>query len=682
MLYSRPASSSKQLSSARGLATSLVCAVLLGACGGGGENDDAGASTTNVVTTVDMTMGTTGTSPNPTETGDPFPGCDGIDIAQDGVLDLDIAVLEYVVVTGSIRVNGGALPDADGSRGAIVFETTPAKGPPSVFTYTLDSAGAEDYSLVLPAGSVTVRYLPDAGLCAASPEGPLPCTGGVLIPTVNILADGVLDLDIPAVTVSGKVTQNGAVMPDDVGDRGHIEFVGAAGELVATAGFEAAGPVTYAVALFPGTYDVSFAGNAALCSEGAAKVPCNRGELQHGVALQASGVLDLDVSKVDVTGVVTVNGAVVPDGTGDRGAIRLRPAAVEGGGEILSQPFGATGPVDYALSVVAGSYVVELAANPAQCNGEPPVTPCVGGIVVATVKLVASGVLDVDVPMIEVSGKVTLGGAALPDAAGDRGSLLFTRGAAEGVPVALGAADPVDYVLGLIPGSYTISYVANSALCDGIDAPAVPCTGGPLQTLKLTATGVLDVDIPAVKVSGAITLNGAALQSQPASRGSLLFANGAGSAVGVSLGSDGPVDYALTVLPGDYGVSYVADGACMGAPDNFMPCGGGGLLAGIGLAMDGVLDLDIPKIAISGAITYGAAPLPDLQESRGTIRWSRLDNSGALAIDLGADGSVQYDVPLMPGRWIIEHGANPELCADGAPNFPCTDQVIHGCSAP
>ena len=67
-------------------------------------------------------------------------------------------------------------------------------GLPGAFTHTLGSAGAEDYSLVLPAGVVAVRYVPDADLCAASPEGPLPCTGGVLLAGVNIVDDGVLDL--------------------------------------------------------------------------------------------------------------------------------------------------------------------------------------------------------------------------------------------------------------------------------------------------------------------------------------------------------------------------------------------------------------------------------------------------------------------------------------------------------
>lgn len=658
------------------------------ACGGGAADEagDSGSTTVGLttadLTTADLTTGDGPTDSTPTEAGEPFPGCDGLDLEQDGALDLDIVAIDYVSVSGAIRVNGGALPDANGTRGAIVFETTPPVGLPGAFTHTLGSAGAEDYSLVLPAGVVAVRYVPDADLCAASPEGPLPCTGGVLLAGVNIVDDGVLDLDIPSVLVTGKVTQNGAALPDEAGDRGHIEFTRATGELMATEGFGATGAASYAAALFPGTYDVSFAGNPGLCGAGAAKVPCNRGVLQEGVVLEASGALDVDVPKVDITGFVTVNGSPIADGPGERGALRLRPTGPAGAGELRSATFSAAGPVEYALSLVAGTYDIELAADPAQCSDEPPVIPCVSGVLLPAVKLLSSGALDVDVPMIEVSGKVTLRGATLPDAPGDRGSLQFAQEAGEAFPLALGAAGSVDYLLGVIPGKYAIRYAAAAAACDGDLAPDMPCIGGLLQTVDLALSGVLDVDIPAIEVGGAVTLNGVALKSQPTGRGSLLFASGADGSLAVPLGSDGAGDYALTLLPGKYDVTYVAEGPCLGAPDSLMPCGGGRLLAGVGLAMDGVLDVDIPAIGISGAVTYASAALPELEAARGSIGWTRVDGAGALALDLGADGAVQYEVLLMPGRWVIDHSANPELCADSVPDFPCSDQVIFGCSMP
>lgn len=654
----------------------------------GCADDPKSESTANMgVTTVETTMETADSGNVPTEGGSET-GCEGLELAQDGVLDLDVPAVPYVVVKGAVRLNGGALPDADAPRGQIQFDYVTPGGPPGVVAYALEATGAEEYTVVLPAGAATVRYVPDPGLCAASPEGPMPCTGGVIVDGVVLNDSGILDVDIPAVVVGGKVTQNGAAMPDAAGDRGHLEFSRALGEgveaveVVATASFEETGLASYQVALFPGTYDVAFAGNAGLCSDGAAPVPCNRGVVLPGLKLMTTGVLDVDVKRVEVKGVVKVNGAAMAAGTDDRGALRFDAAGGLAGGGIVTQPFGASGLVEYGLSLVAGAYSVALVANPGQCTGEPAPTPCVGGPVLSSLMLEASGTLDVDIPRIEVSGKVTLKGAALPDQSGDRGAVVFGRESGDATSVPLETSGPINYVLSVMPGEYTISYTGNAGLCDGVKAPAMPCSGGPLTTLKLADTGVLDLDVPAVKVSGKLTRNGAALPNQPTDRGSVVFAAESGAAVAVPLGTDALADYALTLLPAKYDVVYTAAGGeCMVAPDNLMPCGGGRLLSGVALAMDGVLDLDVKAISITGNVTHAGAALPDLMMSRGGLRWRRADGTGTgLSIDLETEGAKLYEAVIVPGRWIVDHAANPLLCEDGVPEFPCTDQSLLGCN--
>ncbi len=686
MSAARPPLASPRLPLAR---AALACALLLCACGGDpGASEDTGSSG-ETGTSGDTPTGATSELTDPGSTDDST-GCDDPELEQDGVYDLDIADIQYVVVGGTVRVHGGALPDAAGSRGTLVFETTPTAGLPGVYTRALGSTGPEKYSIVLPAGRVAVRYVPDAAQCAAAPQGPLPCTGGVIFPEVSILTGGVLDLAIPSVTISGAVNQNGALMPDDVGDRGHLEFTRPTGESVATVGFGPAGPAAYAVALFPDNYDITFVGNPALCSLGLAQVPCNRGSLLRSVPLKEPLMLDLDVPKVDLTGAVQQNGALMPDSLVDRGAVRLRPTGVVNGGELLGLAFGLTGAPTYALSVVAGTYDIGLAANPAQCTGMPPTSPCGSGLLMPAVKLTAATMLDLDVPLISLTGAVTLRGAVLPDVVGDRGFLRFTPGAAEdsltnlgdSITVPLGATGPISYAIGLIPGPYTISYVPDVTLCKGDLATAMPCTGGPLMTTELITTDVLDIDVPAVTVSGAITLNGAALPTQLLDRGALLLTNEAASAVTIPLGLDGPADLALTVLPGEYTVTYLGAAACVGAPDNLMPCGGGPVGSNVALSKDGALDLDIPAITLTGAVTHAAMPLATAPASRGAIRWSRPDASaGPLAIDLGTTGSVQYSVLLLPGPWRIDHVGNPELCT-AVPKLPCTDQLLLGCAAP
>ncbi|HEY0134257.1 MAG TPA: hypothetical protein VGB85_09260, partial [Nannocystis sp.] len=398
-------------------------------------------------------------------TTEPYPGCDGVDLAQDGILDLDVPAVKYIEISGGITVNGGALPDASGSRGQLQFDYTPAIGAPGSVGYALEATGPENYSVVLPAGVVTVRWVPDAALCAEELGGPLPCTGGTVAEELAVNASGVLDLDIPSIVASGKLTQDGGVLPDADGDRGHLEFSRPVGDMpglvvpgggVATKSFEASGAATYEVALFPDTYDIAFVGNPGLCSEGAAPVPCNRGVVREAIALQATGVLDVDVRRVQVGGAVKVNGAAIGAGEADRGSLRFDPADAVGGG-ISTPAFDVDGPVDYAISLVAGKYTVALTANPGLCGGDmpPAPTPCIGGPVLPAIDLSASGVLDVDIPMIEVSGNVTLAGGVLPTEDGDRGSVSFARESGDATAVPLETDGPIKYRLGLIPGEYT-----------------------------------------------------------------------------------------------------------------------------------------------------------------------------------------------------------------------------------
>lgn len=657
-----------------GLARLLLVTLPALGCGG----DDGGG---DEATSTGDAPGDTGDDPTDggdEPTGGPFLGCDGVALEQDGVLDLDIPDAGYVVVSGQVRVNGGPLPAAAGPRGQLRFDVA-VKGEPTRTVQVLEAIGDEDYTVVIPAGIVSVHYLPDAMLCAEEPGGPLPCSGGVVMKHIEITESGVLDVDIPSITVSGKVTQNGEQLPSADGDRGHLEFQRES-EVTAAGSLKTSGAATYTLALFPDTYSVAFAGNPELCSGGAAPVACNRGVVASDVALTATGVLDVDVPRVEVSGAVTVNGAVVPDGVSDRGALRFDLADPAMNPGLLAGSFAVDGPVTYAVSLIAGTYAVALAANPGQCTGEVPPTPCVGGPLLAAVDLTMSGVLDVDIPMITVGGDITREGAALPHEDGDRGSIGFARDGGDAAAVALGADGPIAYLLGLVPGTYTLGYTANAGLCDGVTAPAMPCSSGPLQTLELGIDGVLDVDIPVVAVSGKVTRNGAILPDQVVDRGSVAFVGASGS-LAVALGATDFADYAVTLLPGTYDVIYTgASAECLTAPDNLMPCGGGPLATDVALTSSGVLDVDVRAIEVSGAVTYAGAALPNLGDVRGTLRWTRADADGAgPLLDLGTAGPGQYAAFVMPGRWIVEHVANPALCEDVVPGFPCTDRVLVGC---
>lgn len=206
--------------------------------------------------------------------------------------------------------------------------------------------------------------------------------------------------------------------------------------------------------------------------------------------------------------------------------------------------------------------------------------PCNGGLLKSGVALAVDGALDLDIPVVAVSGAVTLNGAEIPAATQARGALTFTppKGTTAVATPSFGSTGPVAYALSLWPGSYDVGLTANAQLCASGAAPtAVPCVGGRLlQAVAIPSDGALDVDLPAISVTGAVDLDGAPLPTASADCGGITFtrvSTEGGGAVSLPLGESAPSSYALTLIPGDYVVSHAANaGLCDGASAPVVPC--------------------------------------------------------------------------------------------------------------
>jgi hypothetical protein len=616
------------------------------------------------------------------------PTCGGFAISQDGVLDVD---LRAVSVTGAVTLAGAALPGETASRGGLLFQST--TDATATATADLGSTGTGSYALRLPPGTYDVSFTPNATACAFAAATAMPCAGGFLKRAVAISADGVLDLDVPVVTVSGKVTLAGVQPPDTNRGQGGLVFALAGGASGASVQLASTGAMTYQTTLLPGHYDVTFAGDVSGCATATPPaLPCGSGPLRQGVDISSSGVLDLDVPAVHVSGAVTVNGAALPAAAAARGSLAFSSAA--GNVAVATQPFGSTGAASYAVTLLPGRYDVVFVANPALCSGTAtPDMPCLGGTIQAARDLSTDGVLDVDIPSIAVTGAITVNGAPLTDATSDRGSLLFARaqGGGGNAP-GLGATGAGAYRVRLLTGTYDVSYVPPATLCQatgGGTPPGVPCTtGAVVRGVALTSDGVLDGDLKRIAVTGTVTVRGAAMPSASASRGALTFSAGGAAALTASFGSTGPASYAISLWPGSYDVGLVANaglcGATLAAPP--VPCVGGRLRAAAGLQTDGVLDVDIAAVTISGAVTVNGAALSAETSERGSLSFTRAaaesaSTASSVALDLGSTGAFSYAVTLTSGDYVLAHVANPALCPAGgpAPGVPCASQVVRGC---
>jgi hypothetical protein len=655
---------------------SLSLALFAAGCGSDDNGTaDTGGTGGDTGGTGSSTGGTGGTGGTNGGTPDMLASCPGTGLTSDGVLDVD---LKAVHVTGHVTLKSGTLPDTTSGRGSLLFSETRSGASLSV---SLGARGDFSYDVEITPGSYDIRFVPDGSACSG-PLPALPCIGGTLKSKVPLTASGALDLDIPMVQVTGQVTLKGALMPSQTSGRGSLSFTAADGSFATTRSFGTSGAVTYNMPLLPGSYRVGYV-TAGSCLNGAASaLPCIGGALKSNVSLQSDGVLDVDIPAVQVTGQVTLKGAPLPNATGDRGALNFTSSD---GGNTFTKSFGSSGAVSYSLTLLPGSYSVGYAALGNLCTGPvAPALPCNGGTLMSNVSLQSDGVLDVDIPAVQVTGKVTLKGGALPGATSDRGSLDFVlaKGGNAFTPN-LGTSSAGSYAITLLPGSYSVNYVANSNLCSGFAPSAFPCNGGTVQSnVSLQSDGVLDVDIPAVQVTGKVTLKGAALPSATNNRGSLSFtASGAnGSAITPSLGNSGAGSYAITLLPGSYSVGYVANGSlCQSSLPSAFPCNGGTLQSNVGLQSDGVLDVDIPAVQVTGKVTLNGASLPPATADRGGLQFLVPGKGGAETATFGTSGAGSYAITIIPGNYVVSYLANSQLCAAGAGALPCDNQLVAGC---
>jgi hypothetical protein len=393
-----------------------------------------------------------------------------------------------------------------------------------------------------------------------------------------------------------------------------------------------------------------------------------------GIDPSQSGVLDLDLAAVTVTGAVTLAGNALPDEAGSRGALLFQTADGRSSARV---ELGSTGAKNYALRLPPGIYEVSLEANAELCAWpNAPNMPCGGGRLVSRAALRTDGVLDVDIPVVSVSGNVTLEGSGLSETA-KRGAVLFTASDSEaGGSVALPATGPAGYRINLLPGTYDVTFAGDPTECTGELPPAVPCNSGTLRSaVVLTSSRVLDLDLPTVRVTGMLTLNGTPPNTQPGTRGQLSFAGDTGAPVLTKpFVPSGAASYEVLLLPGEYDVSYVPSPVlCDGTFLPSMPCVGGTIRAEQDLSADGVLDVDVRAVTVTGAVTLNGAPLPGETADRGKLSFVNRVGGAGVTGDLQMTGTGQYSMRVLAGAYDIDFVANPALCATHtAPAMPCT----------
>jgi hypothetical protein len=387
-----------------------------------------------------------------------------------------------------------------------------------------------------------------------------------------------------------------------------------------------------------------------------------------GVSLVSDGVLDLDVRAVRVRGSLTVNGAPLSSGAADRGSLTFTERRTG----IARARVAMSGNATYDLLVAPGTYDIRyVPPTGLLCGQTDNLMPCVGATVRAGIALTADGVLDLNLDTVNVRGTVTLNGAPMPDATFERGALQLMREGGGEARVSLGTRGSATWSARVIRGTYSIAWSPSPSACAA--NVGTPCTPGPLRTgVALTADGVLDLDVRAVRVRGNVTVNGAALSSSAAQGSGVTFTRPDGSAT-VSLGTSGDARYDARLLPGTYDVAWSGVMNCR--RDATAPCGGSTVRTGVALMNDGALDLDLRAVRVRGNVTVNGAP-PDASSASRTLAFTS-QGGAATRFTIGGGSPFDYAVLILPGTYTVALDGEGATCgAVGAGRFPCNGATL------
>ena len=330
-------------------------------------------------------------------------------------------------------------------------------------------------------------------------------------------------------------------------------------------------------------------------------------------------------------------------GTGPGGASGGAPSGGTGGS--VSGGTAGAGAGGATSNAGAGGATSNAGAGGATSNASAGGSVATGGAGGAGTTCLAN---DIDLRATTVSGTFTLnGGAVTAPTAKGVGSIVLRRdndSALLGSTSASGGA----YAALVFPGTYDLYYMRD------IDRTAPPGTTVPSNALAKLRSGIVvgasplkvDVDVTATKVSGTVTINGAAVTGASANLGAVSLVNAAGdSAVLSDLSSAG--SYAALVVPGTYDLYYTGLQSGPPLPANTSAKLQTGVVVGTSPLS---LNIDVPAPTVSATVTINGAAVTGAAKGQWVLTLE--DAAGARAqLTTYSSASGAFSGRVIPGTY-------------------------------
>ena len=225
-----------------------------------------------------------------------------------------------------------------------------------------------------------------------------------------------------------------------------------------------------------------------------------------------------------------------------------------------------------------------------------------------------------------------------------------------------GGSGPARYSVRLFTGTYDVTLTTPfgstlAALPPDADTPL----GGPLV---VDGDRTLDYDLRVATVTGALTLEGAAVPDSPGltSRGTITFQDRVTSdTTSYAVGATGPGSYSVRLFAGSYNVRFAT--ATGGSLQRLPPGARTPLAIGVIVGGDRTLDYDLRLYTVTGSLTLGGAALPDSPGgvTRGTVSFHNRagDGGDGGSSVVSGTGPARYSARLFAGTYNVTWTATP-----------------------
>lgn len=625
--------------------------------------------------------------------------CDGIqgEILESGAV-LTVAV-PSVALTLTVTLDGAAIGSGNTSAtdyGTLRFEDLTTGKRFTVWSAWNQAAGAPrgTSSLRMTPGRYAVYYA--AGASGAGSAWP-PNPDVLLVSTVEVTDGSSLTVDVPVVKVAFTSTLNGQSVSSNntsAGDEGELRLrsAGSSNSFALYSFWDDAGLVprgAATMALIPGTYDILYS----VVDDGPFWPANVEAVLKIGQVLTADQGLGVNVSTVNVTGTVTLNGQTVSANNtdaDDEGSLLLEDASGNRF-EVMTTYDDSAGQAtgSRTFQVIPGVYSVLYSVQDGGSHW--PYNEEV--LLKSGVSMTGQTSFSVDVPTITLQVTPTLGGQTLSasngsaldegelsledTSTGKRFKLFSTWRDGSDQPIQVPVAVP------LIPGTFDMLYGVQD------DGPFWPANTRRLLKagLTLSSSQALSVDIPVVTATVTLTLDGQTSSSANTS----IEDEGLIELEEVSSGDrfklftswndttdQSAVPFSGRILPGTYHVYYSVSDDGPHWPSNTSVL----LQSAVDFTLSKSLTLDIPVSELTLVPTLAESAVSSGNTSAGawgtfSLRDVLTDESfpvfspyNALTGQVAASSKVQ----VLPGAYTVEYSSEQVGSA-----WPGGEDVPVGC---